>query len=114
MSYGAPTLTRDRVRNDVVEYLRGLDIDVDIVARCSGNVEYMDGYGTYYYGHEWSSVQVMLKDFVESKFKPLGGKKMYVWFSLEGNYRYLNVGFLVRDEAGLLILRKLMFGVPLH
>ncbi len=114
MSYGAPTITRDKARSDVVEYLRSIGISVEVVSRCSGNVEYMDGYGTYYYGHEWSTVQAILKDFIESKFKPMNAKKVYVWFSLEANYRYLNVGFFARDEDGLLILRKIVLGVPLH
>ncbi|MGB9728659.1 MAG: hypothetical protein ACP5GU_05255 [Thermoprotei archaeon] len=118
MSYSAPSqpqvIQKDKVRNDVMNRLLELGIKAEFVSRCNANIEYMDSYVTYFYANDWNVVKATLEDFVETKFKPSGAQTMYVWFTLEGNYRYLHVGFFTKNNEQLIILRKITIGVSLY
>lgn len=116
MSYTGPAITKDKAKSDVVNYLTSLGLKVEEVHRCTANIEYMDGYATYFYSHEISTVQALIKNFVDTHGLLLKSPrpKVYIWFKVEGTYRYLNVGIFVESEGGLTRLRKLVFGVPLH
>ncbi|MEM3833661.1 MAG: hypothetical protein QW128_08790 [Thermoprotei archaeon] len=118
MSYPAPSqpqvIQKDKARNDVMNRLVELGIKAEFVSRCNANIEYMDGYVTYFYPNDWNIVRTTLEDFIEKKFKPSSASVMYVWFTLEGNYRYLHVGFFTKDSEQLIILRKITIGVSLY
>lgn len=118
MSYPAPSqpqvISKDKARTDVMNRLLELGIKAEYVSRCNANIEYMDAYITYFYVNDWNTVKTTLDEFIEKKFKPSGVKTIYLWFTLEGNYRYLHVGFFTKNDEGLLILRKITIGVSLY
>lgn len=118
MSYPTPSqpqvIQKDKARSDIMSRLSELGIKAEFVSKCNANIEYMDAYVTYFYVNDWNVVKSTLEDFIERKFKTSGAQTMYVWFTLEGNYRYLHVGFFTKDNENLTVLRKITIGVSLY
>ncbi|MEM1546379.1 MAG: hypothetical protein QXY40_09665 [Candidatus Methanomethylicia archaeon] len=111
---GITSITREKAKNDILSFLKQLDVDVIEVGKCTANVEIRKGYTVYIYPQDLANVQNQLKSFIENECKPRGISKLFVWPVIEGNYRYIFIGFFENkiNVEGLLYLYEFIVGIP--